>query len=178
MADDALATRLLGIFVEELGEQVQQLNDDLLALERAPGDVKPLSGVFRVMHTLKGAARAAGVLQVESLCHLLETDLARARDSGAPLGGAAIALLFEAADALGDARDRLAAGQSLVDGPIDVVMQHARGRLEPSQNAGTSAPRVATASPQPSSRVATMPAAVPTPVAAMPVVPPVPAPPA
>ncbi|MBA3673085.1 MAG: Hpt domain-containing protein, partial [Gemmatimonadaceae bacterium] len=96
MADDALAARLLSIFVEELGEQVQELNVHLLALERASADTESLNGVFRVMHTLKGAARAAGVRQIESLCHLLETDLARARDDAAPLGGAAIALLFEA----------------------------------------------------------------------------------
>jgi two-component system chemotaxis sensor kinase CheA len=127
VADDELAARLLTIFVEELAEQVQELNEHLLLLERAPADAASLGGVFRVMHTLKGAARAAGVLEIESLCHTLETDLARARDSAAPLGGAAIALLFEAADALGDARERLASGASLAGGPIDVVLQHARG---------------------------------------------------
>ncbi|MDB4899339.1 MAG: cheA, partial [Gemmatimonadetes bacterium] len=103
MTDD-LAARLLSIFVEELGEQVQQLNEELLGLERTPSDQQRLSAVFRVMHTLKGAARAAGVALVESLCHLLESDLARARDTRVALGGAQIALLFEAADALADAR--------------------------------------------------------------------------
>ena len=50
--------------MEELGEQVQQLNEYLLALERAPADAESQSGIFRVMHTLKGAARAAGVREV------------------------------------------------------------------------------------------------------------------
>ena len=130
VADDALAARLLSIFVEELGEQVQQLNEFLLIVERTPGDAESLGGVFRVMHTLKGAARAAGVLPVESLCHLLETDLAHARDAAVPLGGATIAVLFEAADALSDARDRLAIGGTLAAGPIDTVMEHARARGE------------------------------------------------
>lgn len=140
MPNDALGARLLAIFGEELGEQVQQLNDFLLALERSPSDSESLGGVFRVMHTLKGAARAAGVLEVESLCHLLETDLARARDAAAPLGGAAIALLFEAADALGDARDRLAAGSSLAEGPIQTVLEHARGRGAPAAQRRMSPP--------------------------------------
>ena len=140
MPNDALGARLLAIFGEELGEQVQQLNDFLLALERSPSDSESLGGVFRVMHTLKGAARAAGVLEVESLCHLLETDLARARDAAAPLGGAAIALLFEAADALGDARDRLAAGSSLGEGPIQTVLEHARGRGAPAAQRRMSPP--------------------------------------
>ena len=147
MSDDALAARLLTIFVEELGEQVQQLNEHLLALERAPADPESLGGVFRVMHTLKGAARAAGVLEVEGICHLLETDLARARDAKAALGGATIALLFETADALSDAQERLAAGTPLADGPIQVVLEHARAR-----GASTSAPR----RPAPAARAATV----------------------
>ncbi len=159
MSDDALAARLLTIFVEELGEQVQQLNEHLLALERAPADPESLGGVFRVMHTLKGAARAAGVLEVEGICHLLETDLARARDAKTALGGATIALLFETADALSDARERLAAGTPLADGPIQVVMEHARTR-----GASTSAPR--RAAPAPPARAATViePSARPAPV--------------
>ena len=147
MPNDALAVRLLAIFVEELGEQVQQLNEHLLALERAPSDAESLGGVFRVMHTLKGAARAAGVLEVESLCHLLETDLARARDATVPLGGAAIALLFEAADALADTGERLAAGTSLGDGPIQTVLEHARGRGVPSAVVPRRAAPVAPAAP-------------------------------
>jgi two-component system chemotaxis sensor kinase CheA len=155
--NDALGVRLLAIFVEELGEQVQQLNEHLLALERAPADAESLGGVFRVMHTLKGAARAAGVLEVESLCHLLETDLARARDAAAPLGGAAIALLFEAADALADARERLTAGTSLGDGPIQTVLQHAQGRGVPLAPAPGR-----TAAAAPAARVAPLAAASPT----------------
>jgi two-component system chemotaxis sensor kinase CheA len=149
VADDALAARLLSIFIEELGEQVQQLNEELLALERAPGDAEHLRGVFRVMHTLKGAARAAGVLEVENLCHLMENDLAQARDGAAPPGGAQIALLFEAADALADARDRLAAGTSLADGPIATVLQHARGRGQPVRGARTMTPPPAAPAPAP-----------------------------
>ena len=128
MTDDALAVRLLAIFVEELDEQVQQLNEDLLALERAPGDADRLRGVFRVMHTLKGASRAAGLRLVEEVCHALEHGLSRVRDGGEALGGAQIALLFEAADALGETRDELRLGHPAPDAALSVVLLHARGR--------------------------------------------------
>ncbi len=128
MTDDALAARLLGIFTDELDEQVQQLNDDLLALERTPGDAERLRAVFRVMHTLKGASRAAGLPLVEELCHALENELSRVRDGGAPLGGAQIALLFEAADALGETRDNLRANTPVPDVTLTTVLHHARGR--------------------------------------------------
>ena len=128
MTDDALAVRLLAIFVEELDEQVQQLNEDLLALERTPGDADRLRGVFRVMHTLKGASRAAGLRLVEEVCHALEHGLSRVRDGGEALGGAQIALLFEAADALGEVRDELRLGHPAPDAALAVVLLHSRGR--------------------------------------------------
>jgi two-component system, chemotaxis family, sensor kinase CheA len=128
MTDDALAARLLVIFTDELDEQVQQLNNDLLALERTPGDAERLRAVFRVMHTLKGASRAAGLPLVEELCHALESELSRVRDGGTPLGGAQIALLFEAADALGETRDSLRASKPLPDVSLMSVLHHARGR--------------------------------------------------
>jgi len=128
MGDDALAVRLRAIFTDELDEQVQQLNEDLLALERAPGDEELLRAVFRVMHTLKGASRAAGFPLVEALCHALENELSRVRDGGAVLGGAQIALLFEAADALGETRDRLRAGQPVPDKSLTTVLERARAR--------------------------------------------------
>ena len=126
--NDALATRLLAIFTDELDEQVQQLNEDLLALERAPQDAERLRGVFRVMHTLKGASRAAGLPLVEQLCHALETGLSRVRDQGAALGGAQVALLFEAADALGETRTALRAGLPIPETTLETALQHARGR--------------------------------------------------
>ena len=128
MTDDALAARLLAIFVDELDEQVQQLNEDLLALERTPADAERLRAVFRVMHTLKGASRAAGLPLVEEACHALEHELSRVRDGGESLGGAQVALLFEAADALGETRDALRAGRPVPDAPLAALLQHVRGR--------------------------------------------------
>ena len=128
MADDVLAARLLSIFTEELDEQVQELNDHLLALERTPDDAERLRAVFRVMHTLKGASRAAGLPLVEEVCHALEHELSRVRDGGEALGGAQVALLFEAADALGETRDELRLGRRAPDATLSSVLQHARGR--------------------------------------------------
>ena len=128
MTGDTLAVRLLAIFTDELDEQVQQLNDDLLALERAPADAERLRSVFRIMHTLKGASRAAGLPLVESLCHSLENELSQVRDGGVALGGAQLALLFEAADVLGETRDRLRDGQPVPEASLTAAMSHARGR--------------------------------------------------
>jgi hypothetical protein len=53
-----LGARLRAMFVEELEDQVSVANTHLLALERMPDDAEELRSLFRVMHTLKGAARS------------------------------------------------------------------------------------------------------------------------
>jgi two-component system chemotaxis sensor kinase CheA len=155
VADDALAARLLVIFIDELDEQVQQLNDDLLALERTPDDAERLRAVFRVMHTLKGASRAAGLPLVEEVCHALENELSRVRDGSAKLGAAQIALLFEAADALAETRDTLRADKTVPEATLSNVLHHARGR-------GSAAPLVRPHVRTPSAPAPTI---APTPVA-------------
>lgn len=104
---EALAARLLATFQGELEDQLRVMNADLLALEATPNDAERLRSLFRVAHTLKGAARAAGVPLVERACHALETLLAAARDGTAPLEPGRFPLLFSAADALEGARQRL-----------------------------------------------------------------------
>ncbi|MES2177625.1 MAG: response regulator [Gemmatimonadota bacterium] len=148
VADDALAARLLAIFIDELDEQVQQLNVDMLALERNPADAERLRGVFRVMHTLKGASRAAGLPAVEELCHVVETELSGIRGGVGAIDGTQIALLFKVADALEETRNDLRAGLPTPDATLAAVLHMARGR-------GLSAPLVrapakpTTPSPQP-----------------------------
>ena len=107
MSTDALAARLLATFLDELDEQVRALNEELLALESQPADRQRLQSVFRIAHTLKGAARAASVPLIEQVCHELETLLAAARDGTVSLGAEQFAPLFTAAAALANASPRL-----------------------------------------------------------------------
>lgn len=113
-----LAARLLVTFLGELEEQVATMNTELLVLEAAPRDPAPVQSLFRIAHTLKGAARAADVPLVEHVCHELETLLAQARDGTLSFGPEEFALLFSAADALADAGQRMKAGHDLGDSAL------------------------------------------------------------
>lgn len=126
MTKEPLAARLLEAFFGELDEQVRVLNADLLALEREPADRALLQSVFRVAHTLKGAARAAGVAPVERACHALETLLAEARDGRLALRPQHFAILFAAADALAEAGQRLRAGQGLEGAAVELLPSKVR----------------------------------------------------
>ena len=124
MPRDALAARLLQTFLTELDDQLGVLEADLLAMERqgSTGDAERLNRVFRVAHTLKGAARVANVPQVEAVCHAIESRLADARSGGRALSEQEIALLLATVDALAGAGTRLRAGE-----PVD---QQTLGALE------------------------------------------------
>ncbi len=133
MNKEQLARRLLATFAAELEEQVGAMNADLLALEGNPTDADRLRSIFRIAHSLKGAARAAGVPAIEQTCHTLEAMLADARDGKLILGRAEFGLLFSAADALGDARSRLTSGEVRQEppaaGPASRATDHGDGQL-------------------------------------------------
>lgn len=118
MTKPSLSARLLEAFLADLEEQLGTLNRALLALELDARNADALKSVFRVMHTLKGAAHATDQPLVERACHRLETMLAAARDGTAPLGPQQFALMFSAADALTDAAKRLGEGSPLDDASL------------------------------------------------------------
>src|SRR3990172_9285304 len=94
------------------------MNTELLALEAAPTDPERLKAVFRVAHTLKGAARAANVPLIEETCHRLKSLLAQARDRKTTLTPRHFQSLFAAAAPLGGAGARLKQGTSLAGSPL------------------------------------------------------------
>ena len=113
MSKPGLAARLREAFLADLEEQLATLNAALLALELDAKSADALKAVFRVMHTLKGAAHATDQPLVERACHLLEATLVEAREGRLELGASQFTLLFSAADALADTARRLAAGNPL-----------------------------------------------------------------
>ena len=66
---------LRATFKVEAAEHLQTIGTGLLELEKAPvqeAQLQLIEAVFRAAHSLKGAARAVGLTDVESLCQSLE----------------------------------------------------------------------------------------------------------
>jgi two-component system, chemotaxis family, sensor kinase CheA len=133
-ADD-LGARLRATFLQELGEQVRELNSGLLALEQGRSAPGLLRGLFRSAHTIKGAARVAGVPLVEQACHELEAVFADVRDDRRELTGADFSLLFAVIDALSESRTMLRSGAALDDSTLASLLP----RLSRLSEAGTAA---------------------------------------
>jgi two-component system chemotaxis sensor kinase CheA len=110
MDRDALAKRLMGLFLTELEDHERTLDRDLLALEREPSEQargELVEGVFRAAHSLKGAARAVHATSIETICHRLEQSLSELRGNSAPIDPGRMQRLFADVDAVKAAAQRL-----------------------------------------------------------------------
>jgi two-component system chemotaxis sensor kinase CheA len=76
---------LTSVFVGEATELLQDLEKALLQLEKDKGNKVGISEVFRIMHSLKGAANMFGFEAINDLTHNLESIYQSIRDQGTPL---------------------------------------------------------------------------------------------
>ncbi|HKG49171.1 MAG TPA: chemotaxis protein CheA [Actinomycetales bacterium] len=67
-------------FLVESHENLDQLDRDLVQLEREPGSRELLASVFRTIHTIKGTSGFLAFHRLESVAHVGENLLARLRD--------------------------------------------------------------------------------------------------
>ena len=110
-----LTRRLRAVFVDELEDHVVTWNRTLLGVERGESEgAEDVKTLFRIAHSLKGAARTVALPALEHYCHELEERLAGVRDRGEELDRALTARLLGAADVWAETARRLR-----VDEPID-----------------------------------------------------------
>jgi two-component system chemotaxis sensor kinase CheA len=86
---------LRNLFKIESEERLQHLDDGLLRLEKTPSDQSLLEDMFREAHSLKGAARMLGLIQIQTLAHQLEDALGTARKGEAALQSDAVAGMYQ-----------------------------------------------------------------------------------
>ena len=79
----SIAPDICADFLVEAGEILDQLGEQMVALERAPGDRECLNAVFRGFHTIKGGAGFLDFDPMVAVCHAVEDRLNAARDGSA-----------------------------------------------------------------------------------------------
>lgn len=90
----------LRAFLVESTENLAHLEEDLVVLERTPGDAATLARVFRVVHTIKGTCGFFGYNRMESLTHAAEDALVLLRDGHIAFSRDLANALFELIDAV------------------------------------------------------------------------------
>lgn len=107
----------LDVFLDESQEHLQAVNDNLLKLEQAPGDLSIVGEIFRSAHTLKGMAATMGFEDLAHLTHNMENVLDLIRNSKLEVTSTVMDVVFSAVDDLEAMVNHIAEGG---DGKRDV----------------------------------------------------------
>lgn len=92
--DDDLITE----FLTETNESLAALDLDMVRLEQNPNDKSLISGIFRLMHTVKGTCGFLGLSRLEMVAHRAENVMGRFRDGDLEVTPAYVTLIFESFD--------------------------------------------------------------------------------
>ena len=103
-------SQYLGAFLDETDDNLQRLDDLLLALEKNMVDMDVINEIFRAAHTLKGMAGTMGFTQMMGLTHAMEDRLDEARKETLPLTETDMNLLFSGLDSLQAMADSIRGG--------------------------------------------------------------------
>lgn len=112
---------LTGVFIQEGREQLQAMEDGLLALEQVPDDHDNINGIFRAAHTIKGASGVIECRYIESFMHKVENVLDRLRNHEIGVTGELAGLLLRCCDQLGRLMDVLESGGSGPDAETEAA---------------------------------------------------------
>lgn len=135
-------------FLVEAQEHFELIEQNFLTLEESPGDLDILNGIFRSVHTIKGASGFLGLQKVQSLSHIGENILDELRKGRMKVTPEVMELLFEMVDVLkvlvGDVGINLRKQGAPKDPDIDDIvarLEAFRGGNEKNTAAALAAPR-------------------------------------
>ncbi len=105
------------LFLAEVDELLQRVEEALVDLERQPDDQRLLQEIFRAAHTIKGSSATIGHTRMAALTHAMETRLDDVRKGVAPVTADLIEALLKALDVLKVLRDEV---ETRVAADVDV----------------------------------------------------------
>lgn len=102
---------ILQDFLVEAGELYENLNEQLVELERDPHNADLLNAIFRGFHTIKGGAGFIGVTPLVELCHRAENLFDKIRNDEREYAGGNVDVVLQAYDVIGRMIQALQAGE-------------------------------------------------------------------
>lgn len=148
---------ILEIFLEEAGELQEALERAIQQWEQTPAQLTEADEAQRVLHTLKGGARLAGLTDIGDLAHNFESDILHAQQAQNPPDGAFFRQAYQRQDELINHIERVAAAldsnapvmlgeKSLTPDEADVIPAMATD--SPQDTSADDAPVVADSEPE------------------------------
>lgn len=108
MAGYELTPEEIKLFLEEAYEQLQIMEETLIALEEDPDNTALIQEVFRAAHTLKGGSATAGFDNIARLTHSMESLLELVRQGVRAMGPEIADPLLQGVDVVRQALDAIA----------------------------------------------------------------------
>ncbi len=90
----------LDIFIDETKEHLQNLNEQILVLEKEPENEATINEIFRAAHSLKGMAGTMGYKRMQRLTHDMENVFSEIRNGKMKASDDLVDVLFRGLDAL------------------------------------------------------------------------------
>ncbi|MBP5158882.1 MAG: Hpt domain-containing protein, partial [Lachnospiraceae bacterium] len=100
-------SQYLEIFIEETKEHLQNLNEQLLILEKEPDNKDTINEIFRAAHSLKGMAGTMGYKRMQKLTHDMENVFQEIRNDKMTVTSNLMDGLFRGLDALEEYLDNI-----------------------------------------------------------------------
>ncbi|MBN1532496.1 MAG: chemotaxis protein CheW [Spirochaetes bacterium] len=99
------------IFLEEADEQLQELNQNLLELEKDRSNLDIINNIFRAAHSLKSSAAFVGLNDLSDLAHKMENLLQGIRDRTLDVSDEIIEIIFKCFDEISSVIETVASGE-------------------------------------------------------------------
>lgn len=117
-------------FLVESHENLDQLDRDLVALEREPDSRELLGSIFRTIHTIKGTSGFLAFSNLEAVTHVGENLLARLRDGKMSMTPTTTDLLLAMVDRVRDLLTSIEADGTEGDVDVSVVVEKISALLD------------------------------------------------
>lgn len=114
---------MIGVFLDELEEQLQLLEENILELEEYGENPDIIKKIFRVAHTLKGSSSAMGFEKMKLLTHEMENVLDKIRNHDLKATKAVINVLFQCLDFLRLLKEDFLADREDIKTDISLVLE-------------------------------------------------------
>lgn len=100
----------LGVFLDELDEQLQILDEKILELEKDPTNLEIVQCIFRAAHTLKGSSASMGYVKLKEFTHQLENIFEKIRQQQLEVSQELINIIFDSIDVIKQLKDSIVQG--------------------------------------------------------------------
>ncbi|MEO8379115.1 MAG: chemotaxis protein CheA [Acidobacteriota bacterium] len=118
MTDDPILVQLLEAFTTEADDNLAEMEQAILQLERSPEDIELVRIIFRAAHSVKGDAACVGRTAVADCAHALEDLMEKIEAAAVEVSGGTTTLLLRTVDAL---RNLVEAGEAPTEDRHEII---------------------------------------------------------